>query len=77
MNALTYLGLNQPAVVQWDIEQVEDDALGGVFKNSDACELHIHVQARLQLVEDRHGIAHVLYTQFGQIIYSTQFPFCP
>lgn len=55
-----HLGVHQPAVVQRDVEQIEDDALRGVLEDPHARELHVHIQTRLQLVQHRHGVAHVL-----------------
>lgn len=55
-----HLGVHQPAVVQRDVEQIEDDALRRVLEDPHARELHVHIQTRLQLVQHRHGVAHVL-----------------
>lgn len=55
-----HLGVDQPAVVERDVEQIEHDAFGGVLEDPHASELHIHIQTRLQLVQHGHGIAHVL-----------------
>lgn len=56
----SHLGVNQPAVVERDVEQIEHDAFWGVLEDSHAGELHIHVQTCLQLVQHCHGVAHVL-----------------
>lgn len=56
----SHLGVNQPAVVERDVEQIEHDAFWRVLEDSHAGELHIHVQTCLQLVQHRHGVAHVL-----------------
>lgn len=55
-----YLGVNKPAVVKRDVEKVEHNAFWGVLKHSHACELHVYVQTRLQLVQHCHGVTHVL-----------------
>lgn len=55
-----HLWFNQPSVVERDVEQVEDDTLGCVLEHPNACEFHVHIQTSLQLVQDRHGVAHVL-----------------
>ena len=56
----SHLGVNQPAVVERDVQQIKHDAFWGVLEDSHPCELHVHVQARLQLVQHCHGITHVL-----------------
>lgn len=47
-------------MVQRDVEQIKHDAFRGVLEDSHTRELHVHVQTRLQLVQHRHGVAHVL-----------------
>lgn len=56
----SHLGVNQPAVVERDVKQVEHNAFWGVLEDPHACELDVHIQTRLQLVQHRHGITHVL-----------------
>lgn len=56
----SHLGVNQPAMVERYVEQIKHDAFWGVLEDSHAGELHIHIQACLQLVQHCHGIAHVL-----------------
>lgn len=59
----SHLGVNQPAMVERYVEQIEDDAFWGVLEDSHAGELHIHIQTCLQLVQHCHGVAHVLGNQ--------------
>lgn len=56
----SHLGVNQPAVVERDVQQIEHDAFWGVLEDSHPRELYVHVQACLQLVQHRHGVTHVL-----------------
>lgn len=56
----TNLGVHQPAMIERDVQQVEDDALGRVLEDTHPRELHVDVQACLQLVQDSHGVTHVL-----------------
>lgn len=55
-----HLGVDQPAMVERDVEQIKHDAFWGVLEDPHTSELHIHIQTCLQLVQDCHGIAHVL-----------------
>lgn len=56
----SHLGVNQPAMVERYVKQIEHDAFWGVLEDSHTGELHIHIQTCLQLVQHCHGIAHVL-----------------
>lgn len=47
-------------MVERDVQQIKHDALWGVLKDSHPCELHVHIQTCLQLVQHGHGITHVL-----------------
>lgn len=40
-----HLRVYQPAVVQWDVQQVKHNALWRVLKVGDSCEANIDVQA--------------------------------
>lgn len=55
-----HLGIDQPAVVQGDVQQIKHNAFWGVLKDSHPGELDVDVQTRLQLVQHCHGVAHVL-----------------
>ena len=50
-------------MVQRDVQEVEHDALWGIFEDSHAGEPHVDVQPGLELVEDGHRVTHVLGTE--------------
>lgn len=39
----SHLGVNQPAVVKRDVQQIKHNAFWGVLKDSHPGELHVHV----------------------------------
>lgn len=47
-------------MVEWDIQQVEDDALGCVLEYPHICELNVYIQTRLQFMQHRHSVTHIL-----------------
>ena len=49
---LVLLGIHQPPVVEGNVEEVKDDALGSVLKVGHARETHVHVQPSLR--EKKH-----------------------
>ena len=54
------LWIHQPAMVKLNAQQIEDDALWGVLEVLDPGELHIHVEAGVQLREDGYGVSNVV-----------------
>lgn len=55
-----HLRVHQPAMVERDIEEVENYALRCVLEVGDTCEPYVHVQACRELGEDHHGVVDVL-----------------
>lgn len=66
------LRINQPSVIERNIQQVEDDALRRVLEYSHTCELNVHIQTCLQFMQHCHGIAHVLQREKKEEIIEMQ-----